>query len=141
LEQYLAQAVAPRQFNLVMVGIFGAAALLLATLGIYAVISYSVAQRTSEIGLRMALGAQKPEVFRLITGQGIQLVMAGVVAGMIPAIAMSRWMKSMLFDVSVIDPQVYVGIAILMVLVAVLACYLPGRRAMRVDLVTALRNE
>jgi len=141
LEQYLAQAVAPRQFNLVVVGFFGVAALLLATLGIYAVISYSVAQRTGEIGLRIALGAQRGEVFRLITGQGIRVVATGVIAGIVPAMALTGLMKSMLFGVSVMDPQIYAGIVALLLVVALLACYLPGRRAMSVDPVTALRSE
>jgi len=141
LEQYLAQAVAPRQFNLMVVGFFGVAALLLATLGIYAVISYSVAQRTGEIGLRIALGAQRGEVFRLITGQGIRVVATGVIAGIVPAMALTGLMKSMLFGVSVMDPQIYAGIVALLLVVALLACYLPGRRAMSVDPVTALRSE
>ncbi len=141
LEQYLAQAVAPQQFNLVVVGFFGVAALLLATLGIYAVISYSVAQRAGEIGLRIALGAQRGEVFRLITGQGIRVVATGVMAGIVPAMALTRLMKSMLFGVSVMDPQIYAAIVALLLVVALLACYLPGRRAMSVDPVTALRSE
>jgi len=106
LEQYLAQAVAPRQFDLEVVGIFGGTALLLAMLGIYAVISYSVAQRASEIGVRMALGAQRGQVFRLVTSEGLRLVVTGVLVGLLPAIALTGLMKSMLFGVNTTDPQI-----------------------------------
>jgi len=141
LEQYLAQAVAGRQFNLRVIGIFGAAALFLASLGIYAVISYSVTQRSSEIGVRMALGAEPKEIFGLITGQGTRLVLIGFVAGITPALALTELMKGMLFGVSSGDPAIYVVIVFALLFMTILACYLPARRAMRVDPVVALRSE
>jgi putative ABC transport system permease protein len=141
MEEYLARAVAPREFNLRVVGVFSGVALLLATLGIYAVTSYSVAQRTGEIGLRIALGAQPGEIFRLIVGQGTRLVLTGVVAGIIPALLLTGLMKSMLFEITATDPQIYAMIVCVLLAVAILACYVPGRRAMSVDPVVALRSE
>jgi len=141
VEQYLAQSVAPRRFNLTLVAIFGAAALLLAAMGIYAVISYTVAQRTREIGIRMAMGAQRGEVLRLILGDGLHLVARGAALGWVLALLVTRLMKGLLFGVSAADPATYLAITALLFVTAMLACYLPGRRAMSVDPLVALRHE
>ena len=141
VEQYLAQSVAPRRFNLMLVAIFGAAALLLAAMGIYAVISYTVAQRTREIGIRMAMGAQRGEVLRLILGDGLQLVAGGAALGWVMALLVTRLMKGLLFGVSAADPATYLAITALLFVIAMLACYVPGRRAMSVDPLLALRHE
>jgi len=141
VEQYLAQSVAPRRFNLTLVAIFGAAALLLAAMGIYAVISYTVAQRTREIGIRMAMGAQRGEVLRMILGDGLQLVAGGAALGWLLALLVTRLMKGLLFGVSAADPATYLAITALLFAIAMLACYVPGRRAMSVDPLVALRHE
>jgi putative ABC transport system permease protein len=141
LEQYLEQSLAPRRFNLILVGIFGAAALLIASMGIYGVISYFVMQRTREIGIRLALGAQREEVLRLILGHGLRLVATGVAAGLLAALLLARMIRSQLFGTSATDPATYAGITVLLLAVALLACYLPARRAMAVDPLIALRHE
>ena len=141
VEQYLAQSVAPRRFNLTLVAIFSAAALLLASMGIYAVISYTVVQRTREIGIRMALGAHRREVLGLILGEGLQLVGRGAALGLVLALLVTRLMKGLLFEVSSADPATYVAITVLLFAIAMLACYVPGRRAMSVDPLIALRHE
>ncbi len=141
VEQYLAQSVAPRRFNLTLVAIFGAAALLLAAMGIYAVISYTVAQRTREIGIRMAMGAQRGEVLRMILGDELQLVAGDAALGWVMALLVTRLMKGLLFGVSAADPETYLAITALLSTIAMLACYVPGRRAMSVDPLVALRHE
>jgi putative ABC transport system permease protein len=141
VEQYLAQSVAPRRFNLTLVSIFGAAALFLAAIGIFAVISYTVAQRTREIGIRMALGARPGEVFRMILGDGLQLVAGGAALGWVMALLVTRLMKGLLFGVGAADPTTYLAITALLFAIAMLACYVPGRRAMSVDPLVALRHE
>jgi len=141
VEQYLAQSVAPRRFNLTLVAIFSAAALLLATMGIYAVISYTVAQRTREIGIRMAMGAQRGEVLRMILADGLQLIAGGAALGWPLALLVTRLMKGLLFGVSTADPATYLAITALLFAIAMLACYVPGRRAMSVDPLVALRHE
>ncbi len=121
--------------------LFGAVALLLAGMGIYGVVSYSVARRTREIGVRMALGARQGEVVRWIARQGLSVSVAGVVIGLGAAVALTRVMSSLLFEVSPIEPITYAGLAVFLLLVAAIATYLPARRATRVDPVTALRQE
>ena len=116
-------------------------ALMLAAMGIYGVISYMVSQRTQEIGIRIALGAQPRDVLGLIIAQGMKLVFSGVLIGLMSAFAMTRVMKSLLVGVSATDPMTFALIAILLIVVALLACYLPAMRAMKVDPLTALKYE
>jgi putative ABC transport system permease protein len=115
--------------------------LLLSTIGIYGVISYSVTQRIHEIGIRIALGAQPEEVFRLVTGEGLRLALIGVAAGFAASLALTRVLHSFLYEISAIDPITYVTVAALLVAVGLLASFLPARRATRVDPLVALRHE
>jgi predicted permease len=139
MEQFLAATVAARRFNLSLMSVFAGATLLLAAAGLYAVISYTVTQRTREIGVRMALGAQRGAIRRLVIGQGIKLALVGMALGLGAALALSRWMSSLLFSVSAIDPLTFAGVAALLLLVATLACWVPARRATKVDPLIALR--
>jgi predicted permease len=134
-------SVAQPRLQTLLLGLFSALALTLAAVGIYGVISYSVIQRTHEIGIRMSLGAQPAQVLRLVMGQGVKLALVGTAVGAAAALALSRWMRSLLFGVGPADPLTLVCVAILLVAVALLACYVPARRAMRVDPMTALRYE
>jgi putative ABC transport system permease protein len=130
-----------RRVVLVLLGFFAGAALLLAAIGIYGVIAYSVAQRSQEIGIRRALGAQDAEILRLVVGQGLGLALLGAAAGIGGALALTRVMTSLLFHTNAIDPATFAGVALLFVLVALAASYIPARRASRVDPMVALRYE
>jgi predicted permease len=134
-------SVAQPRFQTLLLGLFGALALILAAVGIYGVTSYSVIQRTHEIGIRMSLGAHPGQVLRLVMGQGAKLALAGIIIGAAAAFALTRLMRSLLFEVSPADPLTFAAIAALLVAVALAACYIPARRAMRVDPMTALRYE
>ncbi len=129
------------RFNTLLLGAFAAIALLLTAAGIFGLLSYLVTQRTREIGLRMALGAQPRDVLRVIVGHGLRLVLLGLCIGVAAALLVTRWMSSVLFDVKPTDPLTFATVAVLLAAVAFLAAYIPARRALRVDPMVALRYE
>jgi putative ABC transport system permease protein len=140
MENVLSQSIATPQLITSLLTIFAAIALLLAAMGVYGVMSYSVAQRTHEVGVRMALGAQQQHVLRMILGHGLRLVLFGVGLGVMVALAVTRVISNLLFGVSATDPQVFVGVPLLLIAVALLATYFPARRALKVDPIIALRE-
>jgi len=141
LESIVERNVAPRRFNLLLLSVFAIIALLLGAVGLYGVMSYAVTQRTREIGIRMALGAQKSDVLKLVIRQGLLLSSVGVLIGLASSLALTHLMKSLLYNVSAIDPPTLIIISILLTAVALFACYVPARRAMRVDPLVAVRHE
>jgi predicted permease len=141
MEGVLAGSLAPRRLSMILLSAFALLALLLCCIGIYGVISHLVGQRTHEIGIRMALGAQSADVMRLVLGQGLRMAFLGVLIGIIAALALTRLMASQLFGVSSNDPLTFVAVGSLLTLVALLACYIPARRAIRVDPMIALKYE
>jgi putative ABC transport system permease protein len=141
MEQLRGELISDRRFTLILVGVFSALALILASIGIYGVISYSVAQRTREIGIRMALGASQRQVLRMVVGGGAKLAVMGIAAGAAGALVLTQFIRSFLYGVSPSDPLTFAGISLLLAGVALLASYVPARRAMKVDPNTALRYE
>jgi putative ABC transport system permease protein len=141
MEEVLADSVTDRRFPMLILTAFAATALLLSTLGVYGVVSYTVTQRTHEIGIRVALGAQSLHVLRMVIGQGMKLVMFGIAIGLVAAFALTRLMRAMLFGVSATDPLTFTVIALLLSAAALLACWIPARRATKADPLQALRHE
>jgi ABC-type antimicrobial peptide transport system permease subunit len=141
MEQVLSDSMSDRRLTLLLLGIFAVVALMLASVGIYGVMSYSVEQRTREIGIRMALGAERSAVLRLILGEGTRLAAAGIGVGALAAFALSRAMTGLLYGISATDPMTYLLLALLLASVAMAACILPARRAVNVDPAIALRAE
>jgi len=141
MDQLLADSLSRSRFTMLLLGIFAAVAVVLASVGIYGLIAYSVTQRTPELGIRIALGAQRRDVLRLVLGQGTRLTLLAVAVGVPAALAFSRLLATLLFGVSATDPITFAGVAALLALVALLACFIPARRATRVDPIVALRYE
>jgi predicted permease len=141
MDEVISDSLAARRFSMTLLGLFAALALVLSSIGIYGVISYLVGQRTQEIGIRIALGAQRTDVLRLVVSEGAKMAAIGVTIGLVAAFALTRQMDKMLFGVSATDPLTFAGVAVVLLAVALLACYIPARRAMRVDPMVALRYE
>jgi putative ABC transport system permease protein len=141
MAEVVSSSAASDRFNTFLLGAFGGIALLLTAAGIFGVLSYLVTQRTREIGLRMALGAQRADVLRVIVGHGLRLMLIGLGIGVAGALLVTRWMSSVLFGVKPTDPLTFTVVALVLGTVAFLASYIPARRAMRVDPMVALRYE
>jgi putative ABC transport system permease protein len=141
MEEVYGKSVALSSFTLVMLGIAGAMAVALGIIGIYGVISFTVSQRKREIGIRLALGAQRRDVVQMVLSEGATMALAGVAMGIAAALALTRLMTSLLFGVTAHDPLTFGLVGALLMLVALLACYVPARRAMKVDPMVALRYE
>jgi len=141
LDEMIGKTVAPRRFNMLLLAIFAFIALVMAATGIFGVMSFAVAQRTREIGIRLAMGAQRRDILRLVVGQGMLLALVGIGAGLTASVGLTRLISSLLFGVSASDPLTFLGVAALLVAVMLFACYLPARRAAKVDPMVALRYE
>ena len=141
MEQYLAESIAQRRFNMLLLAVFAGVAVLLAAVGLYGVMSYMVSQRTHEIGLRMALGAQARDILRMSVGQGLVLSLLGMGVGLAGALALTRVMSGLLYGVGATDPATFAAIVLLLAVVSLIACYIPARRATRIDPLAALRYE
>ncbi|MFN7944435.1 MAG: ABC transporter permease [Blastocatellia bacterium] len=141
MEQITSESIAAPRFTLLLIGLFAVLALLLAAAGIYGVMSYAVTQRTHEVGIRLALGAQSGDVLKMVISQGLKLVIGGVLIGLAGALALTKLMKSLLFSVSASDPLTFATVALMLIAVALLACWIPARRATKVDPMIALRCE
>jgi putative ABC transport system permease protein len=141
MEEIVSDSMAGQRFSMILLSVFAMIALLLSSIGIYGVLSYVVAQRTREIGIRIALGAQRSVVMRLMLGEGMRMALVGVAIGVALALGLTRLMTSQLYAVSATDPITFTGVAVILIGVALFACYIPARRAMRVDPMVALRYE
>jgi ABC-type antimicrobial peptide transport system permease subunit len=140
-QQVYSASLGSRRFNLILIGFFGITALLLATAGVFGVMAYSVSRRTREFGVRIALGATSGNVLRMVLGQGLRTIVVGVVIGIAGSFALTKTVSSLLFGVTATDPVTFGGVTLLLVAVALLACYIPARRATKVDPMVALRSE
>jgi ABC-type antimicrobial peptide transport system permease subunit len=141
MNEVIAASLGQQRFSMILLGVFALVALLLASLGIYGVISYLVGQRTHELGIRIALGAQRRDVFGLVLNQGMKMALAGVGLGLLVALGLTRLMARMIYGVSATDPATFMVITLLLMTVALLACFVPAWRATRVDPLVALRDE
>jgi ABC-type antimicrobial peptide transport system permease subunit len=141
MDEVVARSMAERRFALEILGVFACIALLLAAIGIYGVMSYSFSRRIHEIGIRVALGAQSADILSMVLREGMQLVLLGLAAGLVGAVVLTRFLRTLLFDVTSTDPIVFTSIAALLAAVALFACYIPARRATHVDPLVALREE
>jgi ABC-type antimicrobial peptide transport system permease subunit len=141
MESYAAEAMAPTRFALMLIGFFAGTAVILAAVGLYGILAYAVQQRTSEIGVRMAFGAETGRILGLVIRQGMALAVAGIGVGLVGAWGLTRFMEGLLVGVPATDPVTFAGISAVFVAVAALACYLPARRATRVQPVQALGSE
>jgi putative ABC transport system permease protein len=141
MEATLSGMLAPRRFVMILLGLFAAIALALATIGIYGLLQYSATRQTRDIGIRMALGARRADILRAVLGQGFRLILIGVVVGIAGAVALTRILASLLYDVTPTDPVTLALVSCILMSVALLASYLPARRAARIDPMAALRYE
>jgi putative ABC transport system permease protein len=141
MENLLAESVASRRFSMLLLGLFAAVALVLAAVGLYGVLSYAVTQRTHELGVRLALGAQAADLYKLVLRQGLALVLGGVGLGLAGAFALTRVLADLLFEVRARDPLTFALVPVLLAAIALLACWLPARRATKLDPLEALRRE
>ena len=141
MDQRLSESLARRRFAMLALGVFAGLALLLTIIGIYGVISYSVAQRTNELGIRLALGASQFDVFRLVLSAGLKMALVGIASGIVISFAVTRFLSSLLFGVRPTDFVTFGALSLLLIVVSLLACYLPARRATKVDPLVALRYE
>ncbi|MGC1768977.1 MAG: FtsX-like permease family protein, partial [Candidatus Acidiferrales bacterium] len=141
MDKIIARSLADRRFALELLGLFAAVALLLAAIGIYGVMAYSFSQRTHEVGIRIALGAQRADILRMALSEGMQIVAIGLATGLAGAAIMTRLFRSMLFNVAPADPITFATAAAILAAVALMACYIPAQRATQVDPLTALREE
>jgi putative ABC transport system permease protein len=141
MQEVVNASVSTRRITLILLGLFSGLALMLAAIGIYGVVSYSVAQRAREIGIRMALGAQRGNVLRLVLAQGGKISLAGIAIGSAASAGLTWLMAKLLYSVSAVDPATFTAVAFVLAVIAMLAAYIPARRALRVDPLVALRNE
>ena len=140
-QQVYSASLGSRRFNLILIAFFGIVALLLATAGVFGVMAYSVSRRTREIGVRVALGARSRDVLTMILGQGVRTILIGLAIGLAGSLALTRTMASLLFGVTATDPLTFAAVMLLLITAALLACYIPARRATKVDPMVALRYE
>ena len=141
MEEVIARSVAPRHFRMLLFGLFALLALVLAVIGVYGVMAYSSSQRAREFGVRIALGANRRDILKLVIGQGFEMALVGVGVGIAGALVLTRFLSSLLYGVSPHDPMTFVGVAVLLLTVALAACWIPAMKAMHVDPMVALRYE
>ena len=141
MDEIISNSISDRRFSMILLGVFAALALLLSSIGIYGVISYLIGERTHEIGIRMAIGAQRKDILALVLGEGVRLALLGAAIGVAAGLGLTRLMANLLYEVSATDPLTFVAVPIVLLGVALLACYIPARRALQVDPMTALRYE